>query len=94
MLGAAQVAIDRMDVRRVQRLIHEGRRGFQLVLLFITFFTIIHLLTTTLFPFRSLLGDYDLWTIIGVGFATAIILKKLLDRHIKEILGVNFQEKS
>jgi hypothetical protein len=93
-LGAAQLAIDKMDLQRVQRLIEEGRRGFHLVLLFIIFFTIIHLLTTILFPFRRLLGDYDIWTIIGVGFATSIILKELLNRHIKEILGVNLKEKS
>jgi hypothetical protein len=85
--GTALAAIERYQVQRVGRLVERGRLCLNLTLLLIIFFVIFHLLTTTLFPFRLLLGAGDLWTIMGVALLTAIILKKLLNRMVKEILG-------
>ena len=88
--GAALVAIERRDVSRVETLVRRGRRSLDTVLLLIIFFAVVHLLTTTLFPFRLLLGGSDLWTCIVIALLTAIGLKKWLNRYINEVLGVGF----
>ena len=92
--GAALVAVERRDVGRVEALVRRGRRSLDTVLLLIIFFAIVHLLTTTLFPVRLLLGWADLWTCVVIALLTAIILKKWLNRYINEVLGVGSGAKS
>jgi hypothetical protein len=81
------VAVERCDVERVKRLVQRGRGFLNTVLLLIIFFAFVHLLTTTFFPFRLLLGAANLWIIIGVAFVGAIVLKRLLTQMIKETLS-------
>jgi len=86
--AAALVAVERRDVGGVAKLVGKGRMFLDLVLLLIIFFAVLHLLTTTLFPFRLILGGADLWTCLVIAILTAIVLKKWLNRYINEILTV------
>ena len=85
--GAALVAIESRDLKRVQKLVQKGKSYLDLVLLMIIFFVIFHLLTTTIFPFRMLFGMGDVWTLLGISLVAAIILKKWLNRHINTLLN-------
>ena len=86
--AAALVAIERRDVGRVARLVAKGRRFLDMVLLLIIFFAVLHLLTSTLFPFRLMLGSADLWTCFGIALLTSILLKKWFNRYINEVLSM------
>jgi hypothetical protein len=85
--GTSLVAIEKRDVTRVEKLVQRGQLYLNTVLLLIIFFTVFHLLTTLLFPFRLLLGWADLWTCIGIGVFTAVVLKKGLNNYFNEILN-------
>jgi len=87
LFGAALVAIEKSEVQRVRRLVQSGRRCLSLVMVFIIFFVVTHLLATTIFPFRLLVGEDFPWVILGVALATAIVMKKLVNRYINKALA-------
>lgn len=91
--GTALVAIEKHNVGRVEILMQKGKTCLDVVLTAIIFFATIHLLNNTLFPFKLLLGLEDYWLILGIGFASAIIVRQLLKRSMNEILSTDTRQK-
>ena len=87
--GIALAAIEERDLRRVQILVQRGRTYLNVVLMAIIFFGILHLLTTTLFPIKLLLGLDFTWAALGIGLASTIIVWKVLSKSIKAMLGTD-----
>ncbi len=91
--GTALVALEKHNVRRVEILMQKGKTSLDMVLTGIIFFATVHLLNNTLFPFKLLIGLEDYWVMIGIGLASAIIIRQLLKRSMNEILSADAQQK-
>ena len=87
--GIALAAIEEHDTRRVKKLVQRGTTYLNTVLMAIIFFGILHLLTTTLFPIKLLLGLDFTWIALGIALASTIIVWKVLSRSIKAMLGTD-----
>ena len=85
--GFALIAVERHEVKRVRILVQKGRSFLTAVLMLIVFFSIEHLLRFSMLPFRLLLGWYDSWTMIATALLATIVIKKLLDKYIRDVLG-------
>ncbi len=85
--GFALMQIDSGNVKRVRALVQKGRTCLNTVLLFIVFFTTIHILNNTILPFKLGLGLLTNWTLFGIGLLTAITVSRLLTTYMKKVVG-------
>ena len=83
--GVALNRIKTHELQSVEVLVQRGITYFHVLLVAIIFFGIFHLLDTTLFPIKLLLGPADLWGRIVIALTSAIIVWKLLTRSINRI---------
>ena len=87
LFGFALIEVENREVKRIRILVQEGKACFNITILLLTFFTVVHLLANLIFPFRSLLEPLGDWMIFGIAMLTALALYRIVGSHMRRTIG-------